>query len=168
MCCGIRECESGEYLLANVGFAVAVGVFEVPEVGRIGDENAFPPPHHARGHDQLIRKDRCAVGLAIAVVSSSSLTRPTVPSRRVDTLDLRRRRCGRPRRCPWRPVKRRSGSETTSSARDSREPLPCWTWTSRANMAGRFPCGIASGRTTTITDNLQKDIIPLSPSTARF
>ena len=51
----VREGEAGEDDLADVGPAVAVGVLEVPDVGRGGDQDAALPSHDARGQDQALR-----------------------------------------------------------------------------------------------------------------
>ena len=59
--------ESGEHDAANVGLAIAIGIFEVQQVRRVGDQDALLPAHHAGGHGELIGKDSAAVGNAVAV-----------------------------------------------------------------------------------------------------
>src|SRR5262245_34980206 len=63
----IGEGEAGEHHLPNVGFAVAVGVFEVQDVRRVGYQHALFPAHDAGGHGQLVRKDGTPAGPAVTV-----------------------------------------------------------------------------------------------------
>ena len=53
--------------LADIGDAVAVGVLQIPEMGRREDEDAPLVAADGRGPRQLVRKDDAAIGLAVAV-----------------------------------------------------------------------------------------------------
>ncbi len=59
--------ESGEHDAADIGLAIAIGVFEIQQVRRISDQDALLPAHHAGGHGELICKDGRAVRDAVAV-----------------------------------------------------------------------------------------------------
>src|SRR5262249_4291717 len=63
----IGDGESGQYYSPSVRLAVAVGIFQVDDIGRIGDQHPFFPAHHAGRHGQLVCEDRAPVGPAVTV-----------------------------------------------------------------------------------------------------
>ena len=63
----IGKGETREYHSPDLGRAVAVRIFEVENVRRIGDQHALFPSHHASGHGQLVGEDGSPVGPAVPV-----------------------------------------------------------------------------------------------------
>ena len=64
---GVGAAEAGRDDLAGVGLAVAVGVAEEEDVGRVGDPDAAVADGDARGDVEALGEDREPVGLAVAV-----------------------------------------------------------------------------------------------------
>ena len=67
--------EAGDDDLALVGLAVAVGVLQEEDVGRVGDPDAAVADGDARGDVQPVGEDRELVALPSPSVSSRTLTR---------------------------------------------------------------------------------------------
>ena len=65
--------ESGKQHLARLGLAVAVGVFEVDDVGRVANDGAFLPDEHVGGKLQAIAEGRRLVVAAVAVAIGQHL-----------------------------------------------------------------------------------------------
>ena len=65
--CVSAPAEPGDDDLAGVGLAVAVGVAEEEDVGRIGDPDAAVADGDPRGDVQPVGEDGELVGLAVAV-----------------------------------------------------------------------------------------------------
>ena len=63
----VAAAETGEDLATDVGRPVAVGVFEVVNVRRGGDEHAAVVADHGRGPGELVDVDAGAVEAAVAV-----------------------------------------------------------------------------------------------------
>ncbi len=63
----VRAGEAREDDATHVGAAVAVGVLEVKEIRRRGDEHAPFPSHHAGRQHQALRKDTTPIEPAIAI-----------------------------------------------------------------------------------------------------
>src|SRR5207302_10989059 len=53
--------------LAHVRHAIGVDIFEIPDVGRVGNQNAFLPAHYSGGHDELVRENGHTIRYAVAV-----------------------------------------------------------------------------------------------------
>lgn len=64
---GVGEGEAGEDSLLDVGLSIPVGVLEVPEIGGIGDEDAFLPAHDSGGHDEFFGEEGGSVGFAVVI-----------------------------------------------------------------------------------------------------
>src|SRR5258706_9639811 len=57
----------GEDYEANVGAPIAIGIFEIKQVGRAGDEQAALPGHEAIGESQSFGEDSALVQAPIAI-----------------------------------------------------------------------------------------------------
>ena len=63
----VGEGEAGQNGLSEIGTVVAVRVLEVPDVGRISDQNAVLPSQHPRGKHESVNKYRASVGKTVPV-----------------------------------------------------------------------------------------------------
>ena len=63
----IPEAEPGVEHVPNIGFAVAVGVFEEEDVGRGGGDHAALPRRHSFDLQEVLSEHGSAVNLAVAV-----------------------------------------------------------------------------------------------------
>ena len=72
--------ETGKQHLFQIGFAVAVGVLCIQNVGGCGDQHPFLPGHHAVGEVKSVEKQRrfivFAVSVSIFEETHSPATRP--------------------------------------------------------------------------------------------
>src|SRR5439155_12416837 len=64
---GVAGIEAGENNLAHIGAPVAIGILQINEVGRAGDEQAAAPRHDAVREGEAVGKDSASVVMAIAV-----------------------------------------------------------------------------------------------------
>ena len=63
----IGEGKAGEHFVADVGLAIAVGVFEEPHIRSRRDKDASFPAHHAVGHDEVVGEHGAPIRYTISV-----------------------------------------------------------------------------------------------------
>ena len=71
----VLRTKAGINLLANVRLAIAVGILQVPDIGRCGDEHTVFPGCDAGGPEQAVRKDVALVEAAVAVTIAQQADR---------------------------------------------------------------------------------------------
>ena len=76
----VGEGESGQHGLSEIGTVVAVRVFEIPDVGRIGNQNTFLPSQNPRGKHESVYKYRSLIGKTVLVGVFQQLHAPGRPN----------------------------------------------------------------------------------------